>query len=174
MLAGVKAGASQAAMEKLLLGGEMASWSESVDDANFAQRIFTRGVAVAERLWSPMSVNDTTEATPRLMSWRCKAKQRGIKAGPTFPGYCSVVAAEPAPTPAPTSHKSPAHGATDRSRANAPMQSPSDQCEKDDSLMLFVIVGIVAIFMIAVALFIWFKRAKAQPFVPLDDDSESM
>jgi hexosaminidase len=75
-------------MQKLILGGEAAMWGEQVDQANFDSRVWPRASAVAERLWSPMSVTDISMATPRLSEWRCKMVNRGIGAGPVMPEFC--------------------------------------------------------------------------------------
>lgn len=97
----VQEGANRADAERLIMGGEAASWGESVDEVNAVTRAFTRGVAIAERLWSSAKTNDSSLATPRLNSWRCKALRAGVRAGSTFPGYCDVSAPAIQPTSAP-------------------------------------------------------------------------
>ena len=47
-LAGVELTKLQASR---ILGGEAASWAESVDGGNFEERMWPRSMAVAERLW---------------------------------------------------------------------------------------------------------------------------
>lgn len=47
-----------AAEEELVLGGEAATWGESVDVISWDQRGLTRSPSVAERLWSAESVDD--------------------------------------------------------------------------------------------------------------------
>jgi hypothetical protein len=44
--------------------------------------------AVAERLWSPMNVNNVSEAFPRLSAMRCSMVRRGVHVFPLHPGSC--------------------------------------------------------------------------------------
>ncbi len=49
-----------------ILGGEATMWAELVDSNNIDSRIWPRAAAVAERLWSPSSVNDISDMYRRL------------------------------------------------------------------------------------------------------------
>ena len=49
-----------------LLGGEAAQWTEMADKNNIETRIWPRAAAVAERLWSPATVNDPDDMYRRL------------------------------------------------------------------------------------------------------------
>ena len=52
-------------------------------------RIFPFGCAIAERLWSPESQRNASEAAPRLDAHRCRMVARGLGAEPANgPGYC--------------------------------------------------------------------------------------
>lgn len=68
--------------QALLLGGEVEMWGETVDPSDIQQTIWPRAAAVSERLWSPRSVNDVTQAHARLAYFRCLLDQRGIAAAP--------------------------------------------------------------------------------------------
>jgi hexosaminidase len=71
--------------KKLILGGETLMWTENVDDNNVDSRIYPKIAAVAERLWSPMTVVDLHDATARLEEFRCQILvRRGIKCGPVW------------------------------------------------------------------------------------------
>jgi hexosaminidase len=75
-------------LEKFVIGGEAAAWSEIISYANLDQVIWPRTAATAERLWSPRYVNNTEEAIPRLNEQICRLNKRGIMSGPIQPGFC--------------------------------------------------------------------------------------
>eukprot|EP00818_Percolomonas_sp_WS_P001115 CAMPEP_0117445152 /NCGR_PEP_ID=MMETSP0759-20121206/5639_1 /TAXON_ID=63605 /ORGANISM="Percolomonas cosmopolitus, Strain WS" /LENGTH=528 /DNA_ID=CAMNT_0005237301 /DNA_START=8 /DNA_END=1594 /DNA_ORIENTATION=+ len=76
----------------LLLGGEVCQFGEQVDEHTIDSRIWPRAAAVAERLWSPKSVNDTSSAEKRLIRHRCEVLvKRGIHAFPLRPDFCPYV-----------------------------------------------------------------------------------
>lgn len=81
-----------------ILGGEAAMWGEMVDDSNFELTVWPRAAALAERLWSPRSHNDTIDAHDRIMSLRCLLNRRGVAAAsPTQPGAGYLYDARKAP-----------------------------------------------------------------------------
>lgn len=77
---------------KLVLGGEVALWSEQADPTVVDARIWPRTSAMAESLWS--GNRDETgkkryaEATDRLNEWRNRMVSRGIGAEPLQPLWC--------------------------------------------------------------------------------------
>lgn len=73
-------------MQKLIIGGEVCSWSETVDWASFDSRVWPRTAAAGERLWSQRNVNDATAAQPRLEDFICVLNRRGIGSTPIRPG----------------------------------------------------------------------------------------
>ncbi|KAH3759521.1 beta-hexosaminidase subunit beta [Pelomyxa schiedti] len=75
-------GISDPAQQKLVIGGEVCMWGETVDASDIFNTIWPRAAAAAERLWSPTSVTDTTDALGRLQWFRCFMNSRGIAAAP--------------------------------------------------------------------------------------------
>jgi len=75
-----------------VIGGEVPMWGEFIYDDNFEQVTYPRANAVAERLWSPKTVNDSNEALNRMLIHHCRMLSRGIRAGPVGPAdYCSKI-----------------------------------------------------------------------------------
>ncbi|KAN0023314.1 hypothetical protein ACTFIU_011484 [Dictyostelium citrinum] len=66
----------------LVLGGEGAIWSESIDSSNLFQKLYPTASAIAERLWSPIDYTDLSTAQSRLQSFRCSLLKRGIHIAP--------------------------------------------------------------------------------------------
>uniref|UniRef100_A0A7N2R263 beta-N-acetylhexosaminidase n=1 Tax=Quercus lobata TaxID=97700 RepID=A0A7N2R263_QUELO len=76
----------------LVLGGEVALWSEQADPAVLDARIWPRTSAMAETLWSgnrdETGKKSYAEATDRLNEWRYRMVRRGIGAEPIQPLWC--------------------------------------------------------------------------------------
>ncbi|KAM1481631.1 hypothetical protein ACFX13_029346 [Malus domestica] len=77
---------------KLVLGGEVALWSEQADPTVLDARIWPRTSALAESLWSgnrdAMGMKRSAEATDRLNEWRSRIVARGVRAEPIQPLWC--------------------------------------------------------------------------------------
>ncbi|KAM7476633.1 hypothetical protein LguiB_023876 [Lonicera macranthoides] len=77
---------------ELVLGGELALWSEQADPTVLDPRIWPRASAFAEAMWS--GNRDETgskrfaEATDRLNEWRYRMVKRGVNAEPIQPLWC--------------------------------------------------------------------------------------
>ncbi|KJE93970.1 beta-hexosaminidase subunit beta [Capsaspora owczarzaki ATCC 30864] len=86
--------------QKLVLGGEVCMWGETVDTSDIFNTVWPRAAAAAERLWSDRQVNSTNLFEPRLLNFRCLLNLRGVPAapvenaqartGPPGPGGCYV------------------------------------------------------------------------------------
>lgn len=76
----------------LVLGGEVALWSEQADSTVMDSRIWPRASAMAEALWSgnrdETGMKRFAEATDRLNEWRYRMVSRGIGAEPIQPLWC--------------------------------------------------------------------------------------
>ncbi|KAF5188184.1 Beta-hexosaminidase [Thalictrum thalictroides] len=77
---------------KLVIGGEVALWSEQADPTVLDARIWPRTSAMAETLWSgnrdESGKKRYAEATDRLNEWRYRMVSRGIGAEPLQPLWC--------------------------------------------------------------------------------------
>ncbi len=73
---------------KLIIGGEAASWGESVDDKNFDGRVWSRVPGIAERLWSPMEYTDPWVLQPRMSALACNLARRGVNMADSQPAFC--------------------------------------------------------------------------------------
>jgi len=63
----------------LLRGGEAAQWTEIADKTNIETRIWPRAAAIAERLWSPDSVNDSDDMYRRLFAISDQLDEQGLQ-----------------------------------------------------------------------------------------------
>ncbi|KAF7138761.1 hypothetical protein RHSIM_Rhsim07G0048800 [Rhododendron simsii] len=77
---------------KLVLGGEVALWSEQADPTVLDPLIWPRASAMAEVLWSgnrdEAGMKRYAEATDRLNEWRHRMVSRGVRAEPIQPLWC--------------------------------------------------------------------------------------
>ncbi|KAK4673176.1 Glucosamine-6-phosphate isomerase (Glucosamine-6-phosphate deaminase) (GNPDA) (GlcN6P deaminase) [Podospora pseudopauciseta] len=79
---------------KLVLGGEVAVWSETIDPMNLDGIVWPRASVAGEVLWSGR-VDDNTgqnrsqiEAFPRLTEFRERLVRRGVRASPISQEFC--------------------------------------------------------------------------------------
>lgn len=74
--------------QKLVIGGEVCMWGETIDGSDIEQTIWPRAAAAAERLWTPIDKlgKNPREVTGRLSHFRCLLNQRGVAAAP-LAGY---------------------------------------------------------------------------------------
>jgi hexosaminidase len=63
---------------KRILGGEACMWSEYVDGKTIDSRIWPRAAAIAERLWSPASVNNVNDMYRRLQVESVRLEALGL------------------------------------------------------------------------------------------------
>ncbi|RZC86879.1 hypothetical protein C5167_030235 [Papaver somniferum] len=70
--------------QKLVLGGEVCMWGETIDTSDIEQTIWPRAAAAAERMWTPFDklASDPGKVIGRLSRFRCLLNQRGVAAAP--------------------------------------------------------------------------------------------
>lgn len=77
---------------ELVIGGEVALWSEQADSTVLDKMVWPRASAMAEALWSgnrdESGRKRYAEATDRLNEWRYRMVERGIGAEPIQPLWC--------------------------------------------------------------------------------------
>jgi len=66
------------AQKALILGGEATMWSEIVSPETIDSRIWPRTAAIAERLWSPASVNNVEDMYRRLATIEVELEEVGL------------------------------------------------------------------------------------------------
>ncbi|KAK8055128.1 family 20 glycoside hydrolase [Apiospora rasikravindrae] len=78
---------------KLVLGGEVAAWSEEIDETNLDNTLWPRASAAGEVLWSGRTVGGQNrsqiEAAPRLNEFRERMVARGVRAAPITMVFCT-------------------------------------------------------------------------------------
>ncbi|EGC38374.1 hypothetical protein DICPUDRAFT_93851 [Dictyostelium purpureum] len=62
----------------LLLGGEGALWTDTIGVSQIISKIYPSASSIAEKLWSPININNTDIAEYRLESFHCSLIFRGI------------------------------------------------------------------------------------------------
>lgn len=70
------------------LGGEVAMWTEYIDEQGLDTRIWPRAAAVAERLWTDPTAS-VYVAEPRMQRQRARLVKRGLSADAISPAWCS-------------------------------------------------------------------------------------
>jgi hexosaminidase len=66
-------------LKKNVLGGEAAMWTELANEENLESRIWPRAAAIAERFWSPSSVDNVSDMYRRLFVINQSLAQQGLQ-----------------------------------------------------------------------------------------------
>lgn len=82
-------------LQHLVIGGETHIWSEQTDEVDLQQKLWPRGCAAGEVLWSGAKDEDGRNrsqilASPRLEEMRERLVARGIGAGPVYMPFCTM------------------------------------------------------------------------------------
>ena len=74
---------------KLIMGGEATMWSEQSDEFTVESKLWPRGCAFAERLWTDPQQTTWREAEQRLLEHRRRlVHERGLHADAMMPEFC--------------------------------------------------------------------------------------
>ena len=82
-------------------------WAPVEDASDWFQVAFPRTLAVAERLWSPRDVTNSSEAIRRAAKLRCRYLSRGLAIPPVRYGLISGEDGDFCPTLPPFSYEAP-------------------------------------------------------------------
>lgn len=80
---------------KLIIGGEVASWTEAIDEVTIDSILWPRASALGEVLWSgrldPATGQNRSQidAAPRLAEFRERMVARGVASSPVYMPFCS-------------------------------------------------------------------------------------
>lgn len=79
---------------KQILGGEVALWSEQLDEGSLDARLWPRAAAFAERVWSDPQLDVATyniqeDVYTRLSTHRDRLVSRGLNAEALWPSWCT-------------------------------------------------------------------------------------
>jgi len=73
-----------------VVGGEVAMWSEVVDDANIIQTIWPRAIAAGELFWSHINNPSINSVLLRYAVERQRMYSLGYQVSPVHPTYCDI------------------------------------------------------------------------------------
>ncbi len=91
---GLGAAALSPEQKRNILGGEATMWSEYVSPENVDSRIWPRTAAIAERLWSPQSVQDVASMYARMDVVSQKLEYYGLEHKASYPRMLSRMAGD--------------------------------------------------------------------------------
>ncbi|CAG9795567.1 unnamed protein product [Diatraea saccharalis] len=82
-------GASGEGLAWRIDGGAACQWTEQLGPGGLDARVWPRTAALAERLWSDRAEGATADVYLRLNTQRSRLVERGVRAAPLWPRWCS-------------------------------------------------------------------------------------
>ena len=142
---------------KLVLGGEITMWSEQSDEYTVETKLWPRGCAFAERLWSDPQDTGWKEAEPRLLEMRhLMVHERGLHADAPMPEFCRQNDGE-----CYTSKKFVVENSQfDNSFINAPFTLAPDQKRHSDRMIrhFYDLMGLKTLLVLVLCLLLFVRR----------------